>query len=63
MKQQDMQRDKEIASMTKKKNSIKDVKDEIERTKEKIHGIETIIQFLIVHSLYPPISYKYFYNL
>ena len=34
MKQQDMQRDKEIASMTKKKNSIKDVKDEMLFSKE-----------------------------
>ena len=44
IKQQEMQRDKEIASMTKKKNSIEDVKDELERTKEKIEKTDQLIK-------------------
>ena len=44
VKQQDMQRDKEIASMTAKKDSISDVKNDIERTKEKNEKMSQVIK-------------------
>ena len=44
VKQQDMQRDKEIASMTAKKDSVSDIKNDIEKTKEKIEKMNQVIK-------------------
>ncbi len=44
VKQQDIQRDKEIASMTAKKDSVSDIKNDIEKTKEKIEKMNQVIK-------------------